>query len=187
MLDAARALLFSPMAGALTMERIAAEARVSKATLYRHFPTLESVVQAVVQEEREAMLAAIGAAGAGAAQELGARLTAFGVRLIVFLASPGHLALHRALAAQPALRGWMGPLIWREGILATEARLAEMLAEGGRVEARREARALLGAWQGNWLLGLLLDACPPPDGAEVAALAREGVQMVLGQVLAAAS
>lgn len=55
------------------------------------------------------------------------------------------------------------------------------------VEARREARALLGAWQGNWLLGLLLDACPPPDGAEVAAIAREGVQMVLGQVLAAAS
>ena len=40
---------------------------------------------------------------------------------------------------------------------------------------------------GAWLLGLLLDACPPPDGAEVAAIAREGVQMVLGQVLAAAS
>jgi AcrR family transcriptional regulator len=178
-LAAARGLLFSPLAQGLTMERIAAAAGISKATLYRHFPTLEAVVRAVVEAEREAMLAALGAEAEGGG-DLAARLCAFGERLVGFLASPGHLALHRALAAQPGLRAWMGPLIWRDGIVATERRLAAILAEGGRREAGREARALLGAWQGNWLLGLLLEARAPPDAAEIAAIARDGVAAVLG-------
>lgn len=162
------------------MEAVAARARVSKATLYRHFDGLEALARAVVAGEREAMVETLAEAGEGAAAEPRARLEAIGRRLVGFLASPGHLRLHRALAAHAGLRAWMGPLIWAEGVRATRARLAALLAEAGLAAPEAAAEALLGLWQGTWHLGVLLDARPPPDPAEQAAIVARGVELVLG-------
>ncbi|MEJ5232786.1 MAG: TetR/AcrR family transcriptional regulator C-terminal domain-containing protein [Geminicoccaceae bacterium] len=178
-LAAARALLFSGDAAAFTMEAVALRARVSKATLYRHFPDLAALARAVVVAEREAMTAALEESPEQAAAGPRERLEAFGRRLVAFIASPGHLRLHRALAAHAGLRSWMGPLIWAEGIRATHHRLAELLASAGHPEPEAAAEALIGTWQGSWHLGVLLDARPPPEPAEQAAIVRRGLALVL--------
>lgn len=178
-LAAARALLFSGDAAGFTMEAVARRAAVSKATLYRHFDGLEALARAVVAGEREAMVEALAGAGEGPGAGPAERLQAIGRRLVAFIASPGHLRLHRALAAHAGLRAWMGPLIWAEGVRATRARLAGLLAEAGCAEPEAAAEALLGVWQGTWHLGVLLDARPPPGEAEQAAIVRRGVELVL--------
>lgn len=184
-LAAAREILFSGDPAAFTMEGVAARAGVGKATLYRRFPDLEALARAVVVAEREAMLEALREPAEGARLDPRTRLARVGERLVAFCASPGHLRLHRALAAHPALRAWMGPLIWAEGIRATRARLAALLAEAGRPDPEAAAEALMGIWQGTWQLAVLLDARPPPDPIEQAAIVARGLDLVLRPVAAA--
>lgn len=183
-MSAAQRILFAADPRALRMERIAREAGVSKATLYAYFPSLPAVLRAVIQNHREIMTAALERLPVHTSG-LRASLVRFGTVLLEFLTSPEAIALQRMLAAEPALRRRLGPLIYREGPEVMRAKVASILdAAQARGELRMHdsglaAEQLLGMWQGIVNVGMLIGGRPRPTASERARMVRSAVELLL--------
>src|ERR1700728_1550241 len=131
-LRAARPILLRDGLGGTTLDRVAAEGRISKMTLYRHFPSKEALFEGLVTAMCEYMREGLENAPSAnidkpAAKRLADELRAFTSALI----EPDALALYRLIVAD----GWRFPelsrVFDRSGMRVIRRRIAELLETNG--------------------------------------------------------
>ncbi|UHQ19373.1 TetR/AcrR family transcriptional regulator [Lysobacter sp. KIS68-7] len=159
---AARPVLLRDGLGGTTLDRVAAEGKISKMTLYRHFPSKEALFVGLVTTMCEQMRESIeNAPTAGPDRSSAGRLMdelgAFTSELI----KPDALALYRLIVAE----GWRFPdlsrAFERSGMCIIRRRIARLLEAGGvpanqlgQVAAEVVALALGDAYQ-RAILGIV--------------------------------
>jgi len=115
-----------------TMEQIAADSRVSTATLYRHFASKTALFEAVAAESLDALEAGLPAPGAAPL----ARLEALAAGYAELLSAPETRGYFRMLAAETGAGGEIAERFYA----AIKRRLADVFAE--IIGAAREAGAV---------------------------------------------
>lgn len=178
-LEAARALFFRGGPGAFSVEAVAREAGVSKVTVYAHFGQREALLQAVIIEQQERLVAALHEPVDDAAG-LRRSLMAFGLELLGFLSSDDYLLLDRMLAAHLHADPGLGRFIYEHGPQAVVGQLADLLerlhARGlVRVDdSRTAAEQLIGMWLGT-LRERIVMLGEAPDAAELQRRLQSGI------------
>ncbi|HUC71413.1 MAG TPA: TetR/AcrR family transcriptional regulator, partial [Stellaceae bacterium] len=122
--------------GAVSMDTIAREAGVSKATVYAHFAGKEELFGAVIGGECQRYLADF-SAGELDPGEVRASLTTLGRRFLGLLLSRDAIALHRIILGEVSRFPALGEVFWRAG---PERNLAQ-------IEAFLRAAAAAGSLQ----------------------------------------
>ena len=131
-LRAARPILLRDGLGGTTLDRVAAEGKISKMTLYRHFPSKEALFEGLVTAMCEYMREGLENAPSAnvdkpATKGLADELRAFTSALI----EPDALALYRLIVAD----GWRFPDLSRvfdqSGMRIIRRRIAQLLESGG--------------------------------------------------------
>lgn len=140
---------------AVSVEAIAAQAQVSKATFYKHFADKGALFEAAVlremlQIERAQQLPR----KAELAQTLEARLHQFGVGLMRFLVSPNAVNFYKSLSGELARHKPLARRFYDLGPGRTKANLTQLLsaaAQAGELtlaDPEQAAEHLIGLWQG---------------------------------------
>ena len=136
-LRAARPILLRDGLGGTTLDRVAAEGRISKMTLYRHFPNKEALFEGLVTGMCESIREDLERTPLAdihkpAPERLADELRAFTSALI----EPDVLALYRLIVAD----GWRFPnlshVFDQSGMRVIRQRIAELLETGGVPAAR---------------------------------------------------
>ena len=119
--------------GAVSMDTVAREAGVSKATVYAHFAGKEELFGAVIERECERYFARF-SPGELDPRNVHASLTVLGRRFLELLLSPDGIALHRIILAEVTRFPGLGEVFWRAGPerqrLQIEAFLKSAIASG---------------------------------------------------------
>jgi TetR/AcrR family transcriptional regulator, mexJK operon transcriptional repressor len=113
-LAAAKRMFLESGFGAVSMDSIAREAAVSKATVYAYFSGKEDLFGAVIGRECERYFAEF-SAGELDPCEVRASLTALGHRFLGLLLSPDAIALHRLIIGEVSRFPALGEVFWRAG------------------------------------------------------------------------
>jgi AcrR family transcriptional regulator len=100
--------------GAVSMDAIAREAAVSKATVYAHFAGKEELFGAVIERECERYFASF-TAGQLDPRDVGSSLGILGRRFLDLILSPDALALHRIILAEVTRFPALGEVFWQAG------------------------------------------------------------------------
>ncbi len=100
--------------GAVSMDAIAREAGVSKATVYAHFAGKEELFGAVIARECERYFARF-SPGELDPHDVHASLTVLGRRFLELLLSPDGVALYRIILAEVTRFPELGVVFWRAG------------------------------------------------------------------------
>lgn len=164
-LDTGWAMLLARGYEATSIEAIAAEAGVSRVTVYRHFPDKgalfrEAVLRATRRIEADQALCE---GGVEQGAPLDERLRRFGVGLMTFLVSPTAVAFYGVLSGELRHHPDIARAFFELGPARTVRNLAAILEEASaRGEIRlavlpvRAAEMLVGIWQGysNYRLAL---------------------------------
>ena len=100
--------------GAVSMDTIAREAGVSKATVYAHFDGKEELFGAVIERECERYFARFSVSELDPC-DVRASLMVLGRRVLELLLSPDALALHRIILAEVTRFPVLGEVFWRAG------------------------------------------------------------------------
>src|SRR5215831_1036803 len=98
--------------GAVSMDAIAREAAVSKATVYAHFGSKEELFGAVIGRECERYFASF-SAGEIDPRDVRASLTVLGRRFLELVLSPDAIALHRIITGEVTRFPVIGEIFWR--------------------------------------------------------------------------
>jgi TetR/AcrR family transcriptional regulator, mexJK operon transcriptional repressor len=99
---------------AVSMDAIAREAGVSKATVYAHFAGKEELFGAVIGRECERYFARV-AGNELDPLDVRASLTVLGTRFLYLVLSPDGIALHRIILAEVTRLPALGEVFWRAG------------------------------------------------------------------------
>jgi len=165
-LDAGWTLFLAQGVEATPIEAIAAQAGVSKVTLYTYFPDKTALFRAAVEREMARIEAAQAAAGAGQPDApIADRLTGFGTGLMQFLSSKPAIDFYSAVAGELRRHPDLARAFYDLGPGRTKANLAGLIRDAvGRHELRAcdpdyAAEALFGLWQGfsNFQFSLDID------------------------------
>ena len=113
-LAAAKRTFLSAGFGAVSMDAIAREAGVSKATVYAHFAGKEELFGAVIDRECERYFARFTASELDLG-DVRASLTVLGRRFLELLLSPDGIALHRIILGEVTRFPGLGEVFWRAG------------------------------------------------------------------------
>jgi len=113
-LAAAKRTFLAAGFGAVSMDTIAREAGVSKATVYAHFAGKEDLFGAVIGRECEGYFARF-SAGELDPCDARASLTVLGRRFLELLLSPDAIALYRIILAEVTRFPALGEVFWRAG------------------------------------------------------------------------
>jgi AcrR family transcriptional regulator len=100
--------------GAVSMDTIAREAGVSKATVYAHFAGKEELFGAVIGRECERYFARF-SEGELDPRDVRASLTVLGRRFLELLLSPDAIALYRIILGEVTRFPGLGEVFWRAG------------------------------------------------------------------------
>jgi TetR/AcrR family transcriptional regulator, mexJK operon transcriptional repressor len=100
--------------GAVSMDLIAREAGVSKATVYAHFAGKEDLFGAVIASECESYFASF-TAGELDPGDMRGSLEVLGRRFLDLVLSPDAIALHRIIVAEVTRFPALGEVFWRAG------------------------------------------------------------------------
>src|SRR5207249_1360103 len=155
--------------GAVSMDTIARDAGVSKATVYAHFAGKEELFGAVVGRECEGYLARF-SPGELDPSDVRGSLTVLGRRYLELILSPDGIALHRIILGEVARFPMLGEVFWHAGPerqrLQIEAYLKRAMASGSlaladtRLAAEQFVSLVRGEIQLRYLLRLDSDAEP---------------------------
>jgi TetR/AcrR family transcriptional repressor of mexJK operon len=124
-LDAATELFAARGYGAVSMDAIARDADVSKATLYAHFESKDALFATIVQV---ACLENIMPAEDPPETDIEDALRAIGGRILRFLFRERSLAIHRLVVAESIRFPELGRAFYDHGPAAARERLAEWMA-----------------------------------------------------------
>jgi TetR/AcrR family transcriptional regulator, mexJK operon transcriptional repressor len=170
-LDAARRVFLREGYSA-SMDLVAAEAGVSKQTVYNHFGSKEGLFRAIVDHVSSELLDVL-VERDGTRADPASTLEAVARRFLKLLLEPSYLALHRMLVAQAP----RFPDLAREIYLGGPARAANELALYLAQETRKgtlavtdpalAAQQFFGALCGHLHLGALLSPRDAPGEAEI--------------------
>lgn len=170
--------------GAVSMDAIAREAGVSKATVYAHFAGKEELFGAVIGGECEHYLADF-SAGELDPCDLRASLTTLGRRFLGLLLSPDAVALHRIILGEVSRFPALGEVFWRAGpernLAQIEAFMRSAAAAGSLSipDARRAAEQFVGLVRGEAQLRHLLRLEADADQAKIRELVTAAVDTFL--------
>ena len=155
--------------GAVSMDTIARDAGVSKATVYAHFAGKEELFGAVVGRECEHYLARFSPSELDP-RDVRASLNVLGRRFLELILSPDGIALHRIILAEVTRFPLLGEVFWHAGPerqrLQIEAYLKRAMASGSlaladtRLAAEQFVSLVRGEIQLRYLLRLDSDAEP---------------------------
>jgi TetR/AcrR family transcriptional regulator, mexJK operon transcriptional repressor len=150
---------------AVSMDAIAREAGVSKATVYAHFGSKEELFGAVIEGECERYFASF-SAGELDPRDIRASLTVLGRRFLELVLSPDGIALHRIITGEVTRFPALGEIFWRagperqrvqiEGFLRSAAACGALAFE----DARSAAEQFLSLARGEIQLRQLLHLAP---------------------------
>ena len=113
-LAAAKRAFLAAGFGAVSMDTIAREAGVSKATVYAHFGSKEELFGAVIQRECEQYFDRF-SAGELDPHDVRASLMILGRRFLELILSPDAIALHRIILGEVTRFPMLGEVFWRAG------------------------------------------------------------------------
>lgn len=148
---------------AVSVEAIAAQAGVSKASFYKHFTSKPALFEAAVLREMQRIEAAQQPpVVAGAAHNLQATLRQFGIGLMGFLVSAPAVDFYKALAGELSRHKPLARRFYELGPGRTLANLTALIADAARKgelvapDPALAAEHLVGLWQGfsNYQLSL---------------------------------
>lgn len=160
-LAAARRTFLGSGYGAVSMDTIAREAGVSKATVYAYFAGKEELFGAVIARQCEAYFGSF-SAGELDPHDVEASLTAWGRRFLDLILSPDGLALHRIIVAEATRFPALGEVFWRAGPERERSQIESFLRSAvaaGSLEIadpRRAAEQFLSLVRGDLQLHRLL-------------------------------
>jgi AcrR family transcriptional regulator len=175
-LTAAKRSFLAAGFGAVSMDAIAREAGVSKATVYAHFAGKQELFGAVVGRECERYLARF-SPGELDPCDVRASLCVLGRRFLELILSPDGIALYRIILGEVTRFPMLGEVFWHAGPerqrLQIEAYLKSATALGSlaladtRLAAEQFVSLVRGEIQLRHLLRLDADADPSGIGAAV--------------------
>jgi TetR/AcrR family transcriptional regulator, mexJK operon transcriptional repressor len=125
-LGAARREFLKSGFGAVSMDAIAREAGVSKATVYAHFAGKEELFGAVISEMSERYFGGFSASELDPV-EVRASLTTLARQFLELLLSPDAIALNRIIIAEVTRFPALGEVFWQAGPERTRAQIATFL------------------------------------------------------------
>lgn len=152
-LNAALKLFAARGLDGVPMEAIAAEAGVSKVTVYANFKDKNAIIEAVVERQSE-RLDEILAEAMQTEGDLAAKLTRVGTALFELLAEPSHQAIERCLNMEKLRSPELARKYFEAGPGHLRDRLAELMSDAQQCGAmhldcsRMAAEDLLGLWLG---------------------------------------
>lgn len=179
-LAAARRLFLDFGPAPISMEQIAAEADVAKATLYANFKDKTALLTEIVKRESE-KLVANDFARVHHAAGVEEALRRFGKQLLGFLSDPEMLAMERLAAASRAYAPTSTQAFFEAGVGRAMAVLRGLIADGnasGLLDAPDLGRAsedLIGLWEGMLRVEMNFRARPRLSQDEIGHRAARGV------------
>ncbi len=180
---AERAFLASGF-GAVTMDAIAREASVSKATVYAHFTGKEELFGAVVAHVSERRFGGFSAEALDPV-DIAASLTTIATRFLDLVLSPEAIALNRIIIGEVTRFPALGQVFWAAGPERTRAQIEAFLrraAASGSLaisDARLAAEQFAALARGEIHYRGLLRPEEPGDPAALAAAAASAVATFL--------
>lgn len=177
-LGAAKQAFLASGFGAVSMDTIAREAGVSKATVYAHFAGKEELFGAVIGRECERRFAGL-SVGELDPGDVRASLTTLGRRFLELLLSPDAIALHRIILGEVTRFPALGRVFWHAGpernlvqieaFMESAAAARSLALPDTRLAAEQFVGLVRGETQLRHLLRLEADAGQPAIGEVVAA------------------
>lgn len=166
--------------GAVSMDTIAREAGVSKATVYAHFGSKEELFGAVIGRECERYFGRF-SAGELDPGDARASLTILGRRFLELVLSPDGIALHRIITAEVTRFPALGEVFWRAGPerqrVQIEAFLRSAAAFGtlAFADTRLAAEQFISLVRGEIQLRQLLYLAPEAGQCEISVVVESAV------------
>jgi TetR/AcrR family transcriptional repressor of mexJK operon len=173
-LAAAKRTFLAAGFGAVSMDAIAREASVSKATVYSHFGSKEELFGAVIGRECERYFARF-SAGELDPRDVRTSLTVLGRRFLELVVSPDGIALHRIITGEVTRFPALGEIFWRAGPerqrVQIEAFLRNAAASGALsfTDSRLAAEQFISLVRGEIQLRQLLRLAPQAGQREISA------------------
>ncbi len=137
-----------------TLDDVARAAGITKGTIYLYFPSKADLFIAMLKARVNHIMPAVEAsADGGAAPTARQQLSSLGCRLYQFFRSRAYLTMYRTVVSEAARFPEAAALLYREGILPANRRLAEVIRRGvatgefRRVDPMIAARAFVGMFQ----------------------------------------
>ncbi len=184
-IEAAARLFMRQGYGATSMDAVAREAGVSKATLYAYFDSKGSLFAAIVGEACARQAEGGQCVFAEEEGDLAERLLRLGRSYLSFLMRDEVLAIHRVVLAEGPRFPELGRAFFEAGPRRMVARLAEdlrLLQHQGRLRAgdpTLAAEQFLSLLRPSAFLRRLLGVPPEPDRAEIDRVAAAAVETFL--------
>ncbi len=167
----------------VTMEAVAAQAAVSKMTVYSHFHDKETLFETIVSNTADEMIGALSARECG--NDLRQQLTALGLAFLgVILGSdvctmahtlPGTLRGNRGLAVRFYAAGPGRVRSALAAIIAAAAERGELTVDA----ADRAADDLVSLWEGSLPAKIAFGLAEPASSEEITARAHRGTEVFL--------
>jgi TetR/AcrR family transcriptional repressor of mexJK operon len=185
-MEAATELFAARGYGAVSMDAIAKAADVSKATLYAHFESKDSLFATIVRAACEENLSLGGDMPGGVAADgtgdLEAALHAIGGRILRFFLRDLSLAIHRLVIAESVRFPELGRAFYENGPMAGRRNLATWMARQPGLtvpEPEIAAEQFLGLLRAGLYLRATLGLEPRPDDTAIETVVTAAVRTFL--------
>jgi AcrR family transcriptional regulator len=129
-LDAAFQVFGSRGLHQATLEEVARQAGISKGTIYLYFPGKAALFTAMLKARVNDFMPAVEAPRDTGVVPIRDRLATLGRHLYRFFRSPAYLAIYRTMVSEALDFPEAAALLYREGILPANRRLAEVIRRG---------------------------------------------------------
>jgi len=136
-----------------TLDDVARAAGITKGTIYLYFPSKAALFSAMLKARVNDLLPPMEASGGRSTPSVHRQLLLLAQRLYQFFKSPAYLAMYRTMVGEAPQFPEAAALLYREGILPANRRLAEVIRRGiasgefRAVDPLIAARALVGMFQ----------------------------------------
>ena len=136
-----------------TLDDVARAAGITKGTIYLYFPSKAALFSAMLKARVNTLLPPMGPPDGRSARSNHRQLETLAHHLCRFFQSPAFLAMYRTMVGEAAQVPKAAALLYREGILPANRRLARLIQDGidagefRKVDPLIAARALVGMFQ----------------------------------------
>ncbi|MPY73931.1 MAG: TetR family transcriptional regulator [Alphaproteobacteria bacterium] len=170
--------------GSASMDLIAAEARVSKQTIYNHFHSKDELFKAIITDMTAALITPLSMRDA-AKSSPERQLRALARDFLTLMLKPSSLSLYRLIVAESGRIPELGGEVYAAGAGRLIAQMADYLAWETKnrrlavAEPERAAEQFVGMLTGRVQLRALLGVCENPSKEELDGRVEEAVSSFL--------